>query len=191
MNMFLRLIVVVVRARLRGQAPTLGAGRIPLRVRLRDLDPLGHMNNGVYFSIFDLGRIDLILRSGMYARFTQRGWYAVVTAETGSFRRELKPFRRFDLETRVIGWDERHLYFEHRIVSGGRLATSAVVQLRFLSRSGERIEPGQVMALMPDEPTRPDLPTWVADWGKSVYKHSRASESTTEPEYELARSSSR
>lgn len=176
MNMFLRLIKVLIGAWRRGKADPLGPCRTPLRVRLRDLDPLGHMNNGVYFSIFDLGRIELLLRSGLYQRFNKRGWYAVVTAETGSFRRELKPFRRFELETRVIGWDERHLYFEHRVISGGRLATSAIIQLRFLSRSGERIQPEQVIDLLPDKPARPELPSWVTEWGKDAYEHARASE---------------
>lgn len=176
MNMLLRLIVVLIRTRLRGKAAPLGPCRVPFRVRLSDLDPLGHMNNGVYFSIFDLGRIDLMLRSGLYSRMRKHGWYAVVTAETGSFRRELKPFRKFELDTRVIGWDDRHLYFEHRMFTGGLLATNAVIQLRFLSREGERIEPERVAELLPETPERPELPPWVTDWAKSTYQHTRSNE---------------
>lgn len=179
MNMFLRLIVVLVRARLGGKSDPLGPGHVPLRVRPTDLDPLGHMNNGVYFSIFDLGRIDLMLRSGTYRRFRKAGWFGVVTAETGTFRRELKPFRRFELETRVLGWDERHLYYEHRVYSGGRMTTNAVIQLRFLSRSGDRVEPQRVMDLLPGAPERPELPAWVADWAKSTFEHSRSVELST------------
>lgn len=178
MNMWLRVIAVLIRSRLRGKLDPLGPCRTPFRVRFSDLDALGHMNNGVYFSIFDLGRVELMLRSGMYQRFKKQGWFAVVSAETGSFRRELKPLRRFVVETRIMGWDERAVYAEHRIISGGKLATSAVVQLRFLSRSGERIEPQRLMDLMPGEISRPDLPAWVSDWSKSVYEHARASELT-------------
>ncbi|WP_460955600.1 acyl-CoA thioesterase [Parasphingorhabdus pacifica] len=174
--MLFRLIVVLIRTRTRGEAPLLSPSRVPLRVRLRDLDPLGHMNNGVYFSIFDLGRIDLMLRSGLYKRMRKRGWFAVVTAETGSFRRELKPFRRFELDSRVIGWDDRHLYFEHRVFSGGRLATNAVIQLRFLANNGERPTPEEVVGLLPDTPDRPELPNWVTDWAKSAYEHTRSNE---------------
>ncbi len=176
MNMYLRLLVVLLRARVRGAGPVLGPGRIPLRVRPTDLDPLGHMNNGVYFSLFDLGRIDLMLRSGMYRRFNRAGWFGVVTAETGTFRRELKPFRRFELETRVLGWDELHLYYEHRIFSTGRLANSAVIQIRFLSRTGERIEPQRVMDLLDEDVARPELPAWVLDWAKSAFHHAKAVE---------------
>lgn len=178
MNMLLRLLRVIIRTRQLGKIEPLDTCRTPLRVRLRDLDMLGHMNNGVYFSIFDLGRIELMLRSGLYTRFNKQGWYAVVTAETGSFRRELKPFRKFELETRIIGWDERHLYFEHRLLSGGRTTTNAVIQLRFLSHDGERVQPGQVLDLLPEPPARPDLPDWVTEWASSAYQHARASELT-------------
>ena len=174
--MFLRLVVVFLRSRLRGRARPLGPVRTPFRVRLSDLDPLGHVNNGVYFTLFDLGRVELMLRSGMYRRFNERGWYVVVAAETGTFRRELRPFRRFDLDTRILGWDERHLYFEHRVVSGGRTATSAVVQVRFLARDGERIAPERVVDLLPNAPNRPQLPEWVAEWGKKSYEHARSLE---------------
>lgn len=176
MNMYLRLLVVAFRAWRRGRASALGPGRIPFRVRPTDLDPLGHMNNGVYFTLFDLGRIDLMLRSGLYRRFNKAGWFAVVSAETGTFRKELKPFRRFELETSVLGWDERHLYYEHRVLSRGRLATSAVIQIRFLSRSGERIEPQRVLDLLDEPAPRPALPDWVADWGKSSFEHAKAAE---------------
>lgn len=175
MNMYLRLIIVLFRAWRRDDGDPLGPGRIPLRVRPTDLDPLGHMNNGVYFSLFDLGRIDLMVRSKMYRRMLRAGWYGVVTAETGTFRRELKPFRRFELETRVLGWDDRHLYYEHRVFTGEQLATSAVIQLRILSRDGERIAPQQLLDLMGETPERPELPVWVADWGKAAYEHARAS----------------
>lgn len=181
MNMYLRLIVVLIRAKLRGPAPLLGPCRTPLRVRLSDLDPLGHMNNGVYFSIFDLGRVELLLRSGLYRQFRSRGWYAVVTAETGTFRRELRPFRRFDLHSEVLGWDERHLYFQHRILSAGRLATHSVVQVRFLSRDGQRLAPSDLLETLPEVPERPELPDWVSDWSKSTYEHARAQE-TPKPE---------
>ena len=182
MNMYLRLLVVAFRAWRRGRASALGPGRIPFRVRPTDLDPLGHVNNGVYFTLFDLGRIDLMLRSGMYRRFNKAGWFAVVSAETGTFRKELKPFRRFELETRVLGWDERHLYYEHRVLSGGRLATSAVIQIRFLSRSGERIEPQRVLDLLDEPAPRPELPAWVVDWGKASFEHAKAAEQAPAPE---------
>ncbi|MDR7302666.1 thioesterase family protein [Haloactinomyces albus] len=173
MNMFVRLVVLGIRARLRGHIDPLGPCRTPFRVLPTDLDLLGHMNNGVYFSVFDLARVDLMTRSGLLGKLRERGWYPVVTAETASFRRSLKPFRRFDVHTRIVGWDERHLYLEHRVVTGGKLATTAMIQARFLSRTGERIAPERLIDLLDDSPARPELPDWVADWSAASYEHSR------------------
>ncbi len=43
------------------------------RVLPTDLDVLGHMNNGVYLSIMDLGRMDLLQRSGIWSRLFGAG----------------------------------------------------------------------------------------------------------------------
>ncbi|RCW39954.1 acyl-CoA thioesterase FadM [Halopolyspora algeriensis] len=173
MNMFVRLVVLGIRARLRSRVDPLGTCRTPFRVLPTDLDLLGHMNNGVYFSIFDLARVDLMQRSGLLPKFRKQGWYPVVTAETASFRRSLNPFRRFDVDTRIVGWDERHLYVEHRVTTGGNLATTAMIQVRFLSRSGERIAPERLIGLLDESPQRPELPGWVAEWSAAGYDHSR------------------
>lgn len=162
MNKVVRLIILSIRSRLRPRVDPLGPCRTPFRVLPNDLDLLGHMNNGVYFSIFDLARVDLMLRSGLFSRFHRQGWYPVVTAETATFRRSLKPFRRFEVHTRILGWDERHLYLEHRVTSGGKLTTTAVIQARFLSRTGERVAPEQLIGLLDEPPQRPHLPEWVS-----------------------------
>ncbi|HWD62682.1 MAG TPA: thioesterase family protein, partial [Humibacter sp.] len=48
------------------------------RVLPTDLDILRHMNNGVYLSIFDIGRFDMLRRNGVWQIFADRGWYPVV-----------------------------------------------------------------------------------------------------------------
>jgi acyl-CoA thioester hydrolase len=32
----------------------------PIQVRMTDLDPFGHVNNGVFFSYYDMGRLDYL-----------------------------------------------------------------------------------------------------------------------------------
>ncbi len=57
------------------------------------------MTNGRYWNIFDLGRLDLILRMGLGRVALREKWAPIVGAGTIQFRRELKPFQRFTLET--------------------------------------------------------------------------------------------
>lgn len=118
MNLWLRLIWLVLTARWRGGLePPFGLSRLSLRVWPHDLDTSLHLNNGRYWTMMDLGRTDLMLRMGLWRAWLRHGWTPVITAGTIRFRRELKPFRAFTLESRVLCWEDTTLVMEHRLVS--------------------------------------------------------------------------
>jgi acyl-CoA thioesterase FadM len=118
MNLWLRLIWLVMTARFRGGlAVPLGVSRLPFRVWFHDLDTSLHMNNGRYWTLMDLGRTDLMLRTGLWRAWLKHGWMPVISAGKIRFRRELKLFTSFRLETRVMCWESTFLVIEHRLVS--------------------------------------------------------------------------
>ncbi len=118
MNLWLRLIRLILTARWRGAlAAPLGLSRLSFRVWPHDLDTSLHMNNGRYWTLMDLGRTDLMLRMGLWRAWLRHGWMPVISAGKIRFRRELKLFARFQLETRVLCWAETYLVIEHRLVS--------------------------------------------------------------------------
>src|SRR6188768_1710455 len=108
----------------------------PFRVLPTDLDVLGHMNNGVYLSIMDLGRMDLLVRCGAWAQFSRLGYYPVVSSETITFRKSLQPWQRFTVETRMAGYDEKAAIVEQRFVVDGEIYAQGFVRGRFLKKSG-------------------------------------------------------
>jgi acyl-CoA thioesterase FadM len=79
----------------------------PFRVWPSDLDTLLHMNNGKYLSIMDLGRMDLMLRSGTWPRLKAAGWYPVLAGQTIAYYRSLNPWKTFEVHTRILGFDDR------------------------------------------------------------------------------------
>jgi len=93
--------------------------RTRFRVMPTDLDILKHMNNGVYLSIADIGRFDLLRRNGVWAIFAGRGWYPVVASETISFRKSLELWQPFVVESRILGFDEKAVYVEQRFTVDG------------------------------------------------------------------------
>jgi acyl-CoA thioesterase FadM len=121
MNLWFRLVWLIATARWRGGlvAP-LGVSRVPFRVWPHDLDTSLHMNNGRYWTLMDLGRTDLMLRTGLWRAWLKHGWMPVITAGKIRFRRELKFWTPFTLETRVLCWAETWLVIEHRLVSKNR-----------------------------------------------------------------------
>lgn len=119
MNLWFRLLGLLLGNLFRPRlAAPFGVSRLAFRVLPNDLDTNLHMTNGRYWNIFDLGRLDLILRMGLGKVALRRKWAPLVGAGTVQFRRELKPFQRFTLETRLAGWVGTRMVMEQRVLAG-------------------------------------------------------------------------
>ena len=168
MNLYLRLVWLALAGRFRRAVSALGPCRTPFRVWPSDLDVLRHVNNGVYFSLMDVARVDLIRRAGLFGKLRERGWYPVALAETIQFRRSLTLFQRFEIVTRVLGWDEKALLIEQRFERRGEVLALAFVRARFLQRGGGGVAPGAIVGLAglsADVPPR-DMPAAAAAWNR-------------------------
>ena len=112
---------------------------LPFRVLPNDLDPNWHMNNGRYLTIMDLGRLDHVLRSGLWRPVRENGWAPMLGSAVIRFRRELRPFQRFALETRIAGWSDTTAVMEQTfyVADGaqkGQMAARALVKAGFYDR---------------------------------------------------------
>lgn len=164
MSLLIRLLLVVLTSRRRSRLHVLDTCVTPFRVWLNDLDVLLHMNNGRYFTILDLARVDLMMRSGLWRQLKTRGWYPVVTLETMRFHRSLELGNRYNVQTRVIGWDEKHIFIEQGFVRDDVQVALAVVRARFLKRSGGTVTTAELLQLAEITQPSPELPGWVAGW---------------------------
>ena len=167
MNLYVRLLLLVLRSRRRPRLSLWDTARTPFRVAPTDLDLLRHMTNGKYLTIMDLGRIDLMLRSGFWKKIKERGWYPVVAGQTITYRKSLRPGQRFDLYTRVVGFDDRWVYMQQRFCVGETVYAQAYVRARFLKRSGGSVEHEELLALAGDVPEDLEPPEWLVRWTAS------------------------
>jgi acyl-CoA thioesterase FadM len=169
MNLWLRLIYEKLTWRLRTREDWHAVGRRTFRVWPSDLDIYKHMNNGVFLTLMDVSRYDLALRSGTWKKWKKLGWYPVVVAETVTFRKSLMPWQSFDIESKVIGWDDQAFYFEQRFVVGNEIYTKAVVKIRFLKRTRGILSPDEVIEGTGGwSEARPQLPEWVKSWNTNT-----------------------
>lgn len=164
MNLLLRLFLTFMLSPRRGHLHVLDTCVTPFRVWLNDLDVLRHMTNGRYFTILDLARVDLMIRSRVWPQIKKQGWYPVVTLETMRFHRSLELWDRYDVATRVIGWDERHVFLEQAFIRDGAQVALGVVRTRFLKRSGGTVPTGELLRLAGVTKASPALPEWVVQW---------------------------
>jgi YbgC/YbaW family acyl-CoA thioester hydrolase len=140
-----------------------------LRVHLGDLDLYRHVNNGVYLQMMDVGRSNLLADLGAYGLLAERGWFPVVAASTVTYRRSLTFGQRFELTSRVLGWDARVVYLEQTFTLRDQHVARGVVAGRFLGRGGERVAATDVVALLgPTDVAPPELPPDVLAWARAV-----------------------
>lgn len=113
MNLWLRLIWYVITARWRPEI-SLPEGRSILRFRVwpHDLDTSLHLNNGRYLTLMDQGRLDLMVKGGLWRAVLRHRWTPVATAVKIRFRREIRLFEPFRIETRILAWDATHVIIE-------------------------------------------------------------------------------
>ncbi|WP_173922640.1 thioesterase family protein [Agromyces sp. Marseille-P2726] len=143
-----------------------------------DLDINRHMNNGVYFSIMDVARFDMLVRNGVWQMMRERGWYPVVASETITFRKSLSLWQRFTIESRLVGHDEKAVYMEQRFVRpstgsgngpGGapEVYATGFIRARFLRKSGGTVPMAEIVDAL-GVTAEHGIPEWLERWGADV-----------------------
>lgn len=158
-----RTVAVVAGSLRRPPLEMLEISIVPMRVWPSDLDLNLHMNNGRYLTLMDLGRVDLMVRTGLWRLVFRRGWRPMVGSATVRFRRPLAPLARFELRTRLACWDSKWFFMEQRFVRGGR--AYGVGMVKALMRSGSRnVAPAEMLAALGKPAESPPMPPGVEEW---------------------------
>lgn len=128
-----------------------------------DLDLWVELNNGRTLTLYDLGRIPLVMRMGIVRTLRRRGWGITVAGNTLRYRRRVRMFDRVEMRSRCIGWDARFFYIEQSMWRGDDCTSHMLLRSAITSPEGI-VAPEQVLAAMGVAARGPDLPGWVKDW---------------------------
>lgn len=151
MNLYLRLIWTYIRSWFQTRASIFDTFVSEQRVWPSDLDLLGHMNNGRYFTITDYVRLEVLIRSGLWTKMRKLGYYPVLAGETAQFRKPLLPFQRYQVSTRMVGWDEKFFYVEHTFISARAVNALALMKICVIGPNNARPRPVDILRMA--EPT--------------------------------------
>lgn len=137
-----------------------------------DLDINRHMNNGVYFSIMDVARFDMLVRNGVWKMMLDKGWYPVVASETITFRKSLGLWQRFTIESCLVGHDDKAVYMEQRFVRPGangepEIYATGFIRARFLRRAGGTVPMSEIVEALGVTDAH-GIPEWLERWGTDV-----------------------
>jgi acyl-CoA thioesterase FadM len=136
------------------------------RVWPTDLDNNLHMNNGRYLTIMDLGRFDWILSCGYLGLCLKKRWFPIVGALKILYLKPLKPFQKFQLRTRILGWDAKWIYVEQIFQVDGVLCAKSVLQGLFHGKQS-KVTTGEWLKAVGHTPKSPRLPKDVRTWFRS------------------------
>jgi acyl-CoA thioesterase FadM len=176
-NLVYRMLKVLLAAVLGSRLAPLGESVVHFRVWPNDLDVNLHMNNGRYLTVMDLGRLDLMIRAGLGTAILKRGWRPMVGAAVIRFRRALAPFERYELRTRIVGWDEKWFWLEQRFERAGELVAAGAVKGLFRNAKGNAPTAEVLDVLGASEP--PQIPEWILAWQRADAGNSQATGSKT------------
>lgn len=169
MNLYLRLFLINLLTRTRPKVSLWEGSRTAFRVLPNDLDVFRHMTNSRYLAFCDLARLDLMVRGGYWQEINRRRWFPVVTAQTITYRRSLTLWQKFRVHTKVLGFDDKHAYLEQTFLGrGDETSARAVIQIRFLKRSGGSVLKEELLDAAGGGPVELELPVWVKEWAESV-----------------------
>lgn len=174
MNLYFRLFYMFVASFFKPKlAHALDATALTFCVLPNDLDLNGHMNNGRYLTIMDIGRMDFVLRLKLAWYVIKNGYIPVLSSATVRYRLPLLPFQKYRLTTRILCWDDKWVFIEHRfVIKGGKkdgaVAAIGLVKGSFFSKKTRGTIPtGDIMAAIGLTDPSPPIPPYLQKWQES------------------------
>lgn len=138
MSRWLRILIIFIRAQFLKDIHPDEETSLNFRVWITDVD-LSIMNNAAMLTITEMGRIDLIIRTGFLKYAMKNRLYTPLASISAQFRRPLKRFQKFQLKTQLIYWDEKWIYIWHRVEREKK--TIAVVLAKCTVKKGRELIP--------------------------------------------------
>ena len=167
MNLYFRLFKLIL-ARFFFSKPLklLDTSVVEGRVWPTDLDNNLHMNNGRYLTIMDLGRFDWLLSCGYLGICFKKRWFPIVGALKILYLKPLKPFQKFQLKTRILGWDTKWIYVEQIFEVNGVLCSKSILQGLFHGPQG-KISTHEWLKAVGHPKASPKLSEEIKSWLRS------------------------
>lgn len=114
-----------------------------LEVRFRDCDPLGHINNAVYFTYLEQARFALWRRLWRFGEEDARGPGVILARAECDFRAQARYGDLLDVRVALEGMGRTSFTYQYEIVTvpdGRVIASARTVQVMFDYRASKPIE---------------------------------------------------
>ncbi|PRY21225.1 acyl-CoA thioesterase FadM [Aliiruegeria haliotis] len=128
-----------------------------------DIDIWMELNNGRTLTLYDLGRVVLFQRIGAVPIMKANRWGGTVAGSSMRYRKRVRMFDRYELRSRLIGWDDKFFYAEQAMWRQGECTSHGLLRMAITDRDG-LVRTEKVAAAIRHSGESPPLPDWVLTW---------------------------
>jgi len=176
MNLYLRLLLMMLRNLSADRHHHTHICHSRFRVLPHDLDAFGHMNNGRYLQIMDVARAEWMMQTGVASAIRKNRWNPILGGGFIRFRHSMKLWQSYRVLTRLLGWDKRWFYLEHCFYDSQQRYVAVGVTRAGLRKNGAWVMAYEVAEVVEPGAESPEIPEHVLEWlelEQKMYNHSR------------------
>ncbi len=141
-------------------SPAPASGRIEIRVRYQECDPMGVVHHTAYPVWFEMGRTELLRAAGLrYRDLEEQGIFFAVFMMSVTYRSPARYDDVLSLETRITRRGRARIDHTYELKRDGRLLATAATTLVCLDRDGRpRPMPQEIQPDCGGDPSCADRP---------------------------------
>jgi acyl-CoA thioesterase FadM len=137
MNLIFRMLFLLLRRNKLEKITPLDISHSYVKVWPLDCDFNLHLTNSRYPALLDLARTQYLMQISALSMFLGGGWKSVLSSQSISFIKEIKPFSQVEITTQVLYWDRKYCYIEHKFLVADKLHAKALARVAFIK--GRRV----------------------------------------------------
>ncbi|PLW74931.1 acyl-CoA thioesterase [Cohaesibacter celericrescens] len=151
------------RSQTQGPIDFADVGEITFHCHPWDLDMFMEMNNGRVLTLYDLGRFDLSIRSGLWDGLKSQKWGLAVAGSSVRYRKRVRLFDKVTMRSQVVAIDERWFYVAQSMWVRGEPASSVLLRT-CITAKGRSVPTQEVCDVLGAPEWTLPMPDWVKDW---------------------------
>lgn len=164
---YTKSIVKAISAHKKGDTVDLSdTAEMTFRCSLTDIDNFLEMNNGRVLTLYDFGRTDFAIRSGLGKKLLTNRWGLVVAGSTIQYRKRIRAFDLVTIKTRIAAIDERWIYVEQSMWVKGKPCSTVLLRTG-ITKGGRVVETQKVLEALGKPDWKMPPTGYVAEWIES------------------------
>ncbi|MCF7567818.1 thioesterase family protein [Sabulilitoribacter arenilitoris] len=124
---WIRLLLALIKAKFKSKVKATDVVKLSFNVWITDID-VSIMNHAAIMTIFEIGRLDFMVRTNFFKVANKNKWYFPTQAISVQYYRPLKVLQKAKLFTRISYVDEKWIYVEQKIVRNNKEVAACLVK---------------------------------------------------------------